>query len=66
MSKQYIYLSSAHSSFDERKYLFDNVEHWIGFVGKNVGCFESDLEYYLDENRYVAALTPEQQHFIWH
>ncbi len=57
MSKQYIYLSSAHSSFDERKYLFDNVEHWIGFVGKNVGCFESDLEYYLDENRYIVALN---------
>ncbi len=53
-----IWLSSPHISGGEMKYIqqaFD--ENWIAPLGPNVNGLEADLETFLGENVYVAALS---------
>ena len=53
-----IWLSSPHMGGGEMKYIqqaFD--ENWIAPLGPNVNGLESDLEFFLGENVFVAALS---------
>ena len=56
--KNKIWLSSPHMGGGEMKYIqqaFD--ENWIAPLGPNVNALEADLETFLSENVYVAALS---------
>lgn len=56
--KNKIWLSSPHMGGGEMKYIqqaFD--ENWIAPLGPNVNGLEADLETFLGENIYVAALS---------
>lgn len=56
--KPKIWLSSPHMSGEELKHIqqaFDT--NWVAPLGPNVNGFESDLQNYLNEDRYVAALA---------
>ena len=53
-----IWLSSPHMGGFEKNYIdkaFD--ENWIAPLGPNVTGFEEDLESYLGEDKYIAALS---------
>jgi dTDP-4-amino-4,6-dideoxygalactose transaminase len=58
MSNSKIWLSSPHMGGNEQRYVqeaFDS--NWIAPLGPNVNGFESDLEKYLNQDVYVAALS---------
>jgi dTDP-4-amino-4,6-dideoxygalactose transaminase len=58
MDKKRIFLSSAHQSGFEKKYIntaFD--DNWVTTGGPNVTGFEQDLENYLGNNSKVVALN---------
>lgn len=53
-----IWLSSPHMSGNEQSFVkeaFDS--NWVAPLGPNVSGFETDLQSYLNEDRYVAALS---------
>jgi dTDP-4-amino-4,6-dideoxygalactose transaminase len=53
-----IWLSSPHMSGKEQEFINDAfATNWIAPLGPNVSGFEKDLETYLNENTYVAALS---------
>ncbi|MBJ7882697.1 DegT/DnrJ/EryC1/StrS family aminotransferase [Gelidibacter salicanalis] len=56
--KPKIWLSSPHMSGNEQSYIkeaFDS--NWVAPLGPNVTGFENDIQYYLGEDRHVAALS---------
>ena len=58
MMNDKIWLSSPHMGGEEMKYIqhaFD--ENWVAPLGPNVNGFESDIEKFLGENVYVAAVS---------
>ena len=56
--KSKIWLSSPHMGGSEQKFVKDAFDtNWIAPLGPNVLGFEADLESYLKENKYVAALS---------
>ncbi|RAJ27445.1 dTDP-4-amino-4,6-dideoxygalactose transaminase [Gelidibacter algens] len=58
LMKPKIWLSSPHMSGNEQAYIkeaFDS--NWVAPLGPNVNGFEIDLQSYLKEDRYVAALA---------
>lgn len=53
-----IWLSSPHMGGNEQKFVQEAFDtNWVAPLGPNVNGFESDLETYLRENVYVAALS---------
>lgn len=58
MEKSKIWLSSPHMGGNEQKFINDAFsENWIAPLGPNVNGFEKDLESYLKEDVFVAALS---------
>lgn len=58
MNNSKIWLSSPHMGGNEQKYVQDAFNtNWIAPLGPNVNGFENDLEIYLGDNIYVAALS---------
>jgi dTDP-4-amino-4,6-dideoxygalactose transaminase len=58
MTNSKIWLSSPHMGGNEQKYVqeaFDS--NWVAPLGPNVTGFEQDLEHYIKEDKYVAALS---------
>ncbi len=56
--KPKIWLSSPHMSGNEQYYIkeaFDS--NWVAPLGPNVSGFETDIQNYIGENTYVAALS---------
>lgn len=55
---QKIYLSSPHMGGTERDFVKEAFDtNWVAPLGPNVNGFEKDLENYLGEGNYVAALS---------
>lgn len=53
-----IWLSSPHMGGNEQKYVQEAFDtNWVAPLGPNVNGFENDLENYLGEDVYVAALS---------
>ncbi|MBW8360034.1 MAG: DegT/DnrJ/EryC1/StrS family aminotransferase [Weeksellaceae bacterium] len=53
-----IWLSSPHMGGNELKYIHEAFdENWVAPLGPNVNGFEDDLEQFLGQNIYVAALS---------
>lgn len=53
-----ILLSSPHMGGSEMKFIQEAFEtNWVAPLGANVNGFESDLESYLENNKYIAALS---------
>lgn len=53
-----IWLSSPHMGGNEQKYVQEAFDtNWVAPLGPNVDGFESDLENYLGQDTYVAALS---------
>lgn len=53
-----IWLSSPHMGGNELKYIHEAFEeNWVAPLGPNVNGLEEDLENFLNENVYVAALS---------
>lgn len=53
-----IWLSSPHMGGGEMKYIQEAFEHnWVAPLGKNVDEFEVAIEYFLDDNKFVVALS---------
>jgi dTDP-4-amino-4,6-dideoxygalactose transaminase len=53
-----IYLSLAHMSGNEQKYIQEAFDtNWVVPLGPNVDGFEKDLQQYLDQERFVVALS---------
>lgn len=58
MNNSKIWLSSPHMGGTEQKYVNEAFEtNWVAPLGPNVNGFEADLEKYLSQNTYVAALS---------
>ena len=58
MEQSKIWLSSPHMGGGEMKYIQDAFdENWIAPLGPNVNGLEHDLEEFLNEDIYVAALS---------
>ena len=58
MSLTKIWLSSPHMGGEEQKYVQEAFDtNWVAPLGPNVSGLEQDLEKYLGQNRYVAALS---------
>ena len=58
MSNSKIWLSSPHMGGNEQKFVQDAFDsNWIAPLGPNVTGFEKDLEKYLGNDVYVAALS---------
>lgn len=56
--KPKIWLSSPHMSGAEQTYIKEAFDtNWVAPLGPNVNGFENDLQSYLNEDRYVAALA---------
>jgi dTDP-4-amino-4,6-dideoxygalactose transaminase len=56
--KEKIWLSSPHMSGNEQSYVKEAFDtNWVAPLGPNVNGFEDDLQSYLNEDRYVAALA---------
>lgn len=56
--KPKIWLSSPHMSGAEQTYIKEAFDtNWVAPLGPNVNGFEKDLEFYLKEDRHVAALA---------
>ena len=55
---QKIWLSSPHMGGTEQKYVQEAFDtNWVAPLGPNVNEFEKGLEYYIGENKHVAALS---------
>ena len=53
-----IWLSSPHMSGGEMKYIKEAfATNWVAPLGPNVNEFENSIQYYLGENKHVAALS---------
>lgn len=58
MNNKKIYLSLAHMSGNEQKYIQEAFDtNWVVPLGPNVDGFEKDLQQYLDQERFVVALS---------
>ncbi|MDP5027518.1 MAG: DegT/DnrJ/EryC1/StrS family aminotransferase [Flavobacterium sp.] len=58
MNPTKIWLSSPHMGGNEQKYVQEAFDtNWVAPLGPNVSGLESDLENYLKEDRFVAALS---------
>lgn len=58
MNNSKIWLSSPHMGGNEQKYINEAFENnWIAPLGPNVNGFEQDLENYLGQGVFVAALS---------
>ena len=58
MNNQKIWLSSPHMGGNEQKYVQEAFDtNWVAPLGPNVSGFETDLEQYLKQNVFVAALS---------
>ena len=58
MINQKIWLSSPHMGGNEQKYVQEAFDaNWVAPLGPNVTGFEQDLEQYIKEDKYVAALS---------
>ncbi len=58
LTKTKIYLSSPHMGGAEQKFVNEAFDtNWIAPLGPNVDGFEKDIQSYLGENLYVAALS---------
>lgn len=58
MNKEKIWLSSPHMGGYEQQYIKEAFDtNWVAPLGPNVTGFEADLESYLQQNSYVAALS---------
>lgn len=58
MQQEKIWLSSPHMGGNEQKFVQQAFEtNWVAPLGPNVNGFEQDLEYYLDQNVFVGALS---------
>jgi dTDP-4-amino-4,6-dideoxygalactose transaminase len=58
MNQEKIWLSSPHMGGNEQKYVQDAFDaNWVAPLGPNVNGLESDLESYLNDTIYVAALS---------
>ncbi|WP_313803818.1 aminotransferase class I/II-fold pyridoxal phosphate-dependent enzyme [Flavobacterium sp.] len=58
MNKEKIWLSSPHMGGSEQKFVKEAFDtNWVAPLGPNVTGFEQDLEIYLQQNSYVAALS---------
>lgn len=58
MKSSKIWLSSPHMGGNELKYIHDAFDtNWIAPLGPNVNGFEQDIQNFLDEDVYVAALS---------
>ena len=56
--KPKIWLSSPHMSGQEQQFINDAfATNWIAPLGPNVTGFENDIQEYLNQNTYVAALS---------
>ena len=57
MTQKRIYLCLAHMSGEEQKFIREAFDtNWVAPLGPNVNGFEADLEAYVGEGKYVAAL----------
>lgn len=57
-SNKKIWLSSPHMGGHELQFIHEAFDtNWVAPLGPNVDNFEHDIAGYLDENRYVAALS---------
>ncbi|TDD98389.1 DegT/DnrJ/EryC1/StrS family aminotransferase [Flavobacterium cellulosilyticum] len=58
MNKPKIFISSPHMGGSEQKFIQEAFDtNWIAPLGPNVSGFESDLENYIQEKKFVAALS---------
>ncbi len=58
MNNSKIWLSSPHMGGNEQKYVKEAFDtNWVAPLGPNVSGFEQDLEGFLNEDVYVAALS---------
>lgn len=58
MNPSKIWLSSPHMGGSEQKYVQEAFDtNWVAPLGPNVSGLENDLENYVGENRFVAALS---------
>src|SRR6478672_11331156 len=58
MSNPKIWLSSPHMGGSEQQFVQEAFDtNWVAPLGPNVTGFEADLEHYLNEDIYVAALS---------
>lgn len=58
MNNSKIWLSSPHMGGTEQNYVNEAFDaNWVAPLGPNVNGFEKDLESYLGDNSYVAALS---------
>ena len=58
MDESKIWLSSPHMGGTEQNYVNEAFDaNWVAPLGPNVNGFEKDLESYLGDNSYVAALS---------
>lgn len=58
MNKEKIWLSSPHMGGKEQQYIQEAFDtNWVAPLGPNVTGFEADLESYLQQNSFVAALS---------
>ena len=58
MNNSKIWLSSPHMGGGEQKYVQEAFDtNWVAPLGPNVTGFEQDLEHYISEDSYVAALS---------
>jgi dTDP-4-amino-4,6-dideoxygalactose transaminase len=58
MNNSKIWLSSPHMGGNEQKFVQDAFDtNWVAPLGPNVNGFEKDLEMYLGNDSYVAALS---------
>jgi dTDP-4-amino-4,6-dideoxygalactose transaminase len=56
--KPKIWMSSPHMSGNEQAFVNEAFDtNWVAPLGPNVNGFEADLQSYLNEDRYVAALA---------
>ncbi|MFC4164319.1 aminotransferase class I/II-fold pyridoxal phosphate-dependent enzyme [Epilithonimonas zeae] len=56
--KSKIWLSSPHMGGGEMKYVQDAFDqNWVAPLGKNVDEFETSIENFLNENKFVSALS---------
>lgn len=58
MNKEKIWLSSPHMGGNELKYIHEAFDtNWVAPLGPNVNGLENDLQSYLGQNSFVAALS---------
>ncbi len=58
MNNQKIWLSSPHMGGNEQQFVNEAFDtNWVAPLGPNLAGFEQDLEFFLEENCHVAALS---------